>query len=275
MMIKSHFVEILVAALGGLLVGIGLLMEHFGDNKEWYEYKFLTETRRKSVKYIGEWFVIIGVGIEVAVAAITAEGERQMRQMVIKNDPKNLPIVSIIGRVSLVLQQPFDGFAANLNLPKKYIEPSLYSGSDRLPSTFPFLLSDDKELQKHEMVFLQFGKQTGESYDSEIPAIGQISAMVDIVSDSKTNSDDLGFEINLYPPADGSPVFNPNSVTFNELKYVHFSMRSSVPPPLKVVSGKIDLLINGFFPKSFLIRPQTNDNLLNVFAFETNGVSEN
>lgn len=72
---ESIFVEVVFAAIGGLLVVIGLLMEHFGD-MEWYEYKCLPEGRSKCIRYCGEWLVIIGVGIEVGVAVKTAIQER-------------------------------------------------------------------------------------------------------------------------------------------------------------------------------------------------------
>lgn len=84
---QSYFGEIILAGVGGLLVVIGLLMEHFGD-RDWYEYKRLPETRSKSLQFIGVWFVIIGVGVEVVVACITAKSEWQ-------NRPSNRPITSI------------------------------------------------------------------------------------------------------------------------------------------------------------------------------------
>lgn len=71
---QSYFGEIVVAGIGGLVVVIGLLMEHFGD-RDWYEYKHLPEVRSKSVRYIGEWLVIIGVLVEVVVACKTANDE--------------------------------------------------------------------------------------------------------------------------------------------------------------------------------------------------------
>jgi hypothetical protein len=95
----SYFAEIVVAGIGGLLVVAGLLMEHFGD-RDWYEYKCLPETRSKSLKWIGEWFVIFGVGVEVIVAGLTASAEWQTRQDVMKTAPRNQPLNSITAFVS-------------------------------------------------------------------------------------------------------------------------------------------------------------------------------
>src|SRR5665213_933756 len=90
MMAQSYFGEIVSAGIGGIVVVVGLLAEHFCD-QDWYEYKCLPETRRKSVKYTGEWFVIIGVSIEVIVGIGAAIDAWQ-------NDPLNEPI-SLISAV--------------------------------------------------------------------------------------------------------------------------------------------------------------------------------
>ena len=65
---------------------------------------------------------------------------------------------------------------------------------------------------------------------------------------------------------------NPNDVTFNELKFVQFEGlgKEEVQPPLRVIGGQIVLTVNGFWPKTFLIPPQTNQ-FWRVSCFETNG----
>jgi len=225
------------ACVGGAFIFIGLLLETLAEKDKFPSVDNFRKWKRR--KRCGEILVLIGVFIEIVSTgtfAIRGEFEsRQTNNRIKIADPRNLPIVSIIGRVCLVVQPPFRTFASNLNLPKRDGDPKSYAGSDRLPSSLPFLLSDDKELQKHETVFFQFGKRPGEDFDSEIPFLGQVSAMVDLVGVSITNVDNIGFEINLYPPADNAPVFNPNSVTFNNLKYLHFSLNNELPPPLKVV----------------------------------------
>jgi hypothetical protein len=95
-MTQSYFEEIVLAGFGGLLVVIGLLMEHFG-NRDWYEYKCLPEGRSKSLKWVGEWFVILGVGIEVLVACFTAANEWQ-------NRPSNKPIASISAKIEFIVR---------------------------------------------------------------------------------------------------------------------------------------------------------------------------
>lgn len=125
---QSMFVEILLAAIGGVFVVIGLLMEHFGD-RNWYEYKCLPEKRSKSLKWFGEWFVIFGVGIEVLVAAVTAYGERQKfiafkQQMdeaktnIAQIDWRKQPIYAFEATATLIVR-PLAGDAAGFeNLPK-------------------------------------------------------------------------------------------------------------------------------------------------------------
>ncbi len=108
---QSYFGEIILAGIGGLLVVIGLLMEHFGD-RDWYEFKHLSEKLSKSVKWIGEWFVIIGVGIEVVVACFTAASEWQ-------NRPSNKPISSISAQIEFIVRgtnPPVSSFTGQLAL---------------------------------------------------------------------------------------------------------------------------------------------------------------
>jgi hypothetical protein len=266
----------LAASIGGMIVFLGLWIEKEAEEEKKENFSDFAGDKRliKLKSEIGWWILMSGIFIEVVTAggfaAYDAVENKRTADKIRDADPRNLPIVSIIGSICIVVQPPFKSFATNLNLPKKYGDPQFYTGADGLPSVLPFLLSDDKELRKHEMVFFDFGEQPGEYLGNEIQVMGQVSAMVDIVSDSKTNEDNIGFEINLYPPTDNSPVFNPDSLTFNSLDFVHFSLREVLPPPLKIVGGKIELLINGFFPKSFPILPQTNENSLNVFCVETN-----
>lgn len=95
----SMFGEIVIAAIGGAIVVIGLLMEHFGE-KDWYK-DTSHFSRSKKIRFYGEWFVIIGVGIEVLVAGYTAVGEWELRQITLKNDPLKQPISEISAIVNI------------------------------------------------------------------------------------------------------------------------------------------------------------------------------
>lgn len=96
MMPQSYFGEIVLAGIGGIVVVVGLLAEHFCD-AGWYEYKCLPEARRKSVKYIGELFVIIGVGIEVFVGIHAAKDAW-------KNNPLKNPIANASATVRFLVK---------------------------------------------------------------------------------------------------------------------------------------------------------------------------
>ena len=179
-------------------------------------------------------------------------------------DPRNLPIVSIIGQIRVEVRSPFKDFAKNAG-----IQP-MYSDSD-LP------LSDQKELNKGEGVLFFFGKipvnpeiPSTEELGSDISVSGWVGSCRDVIPDSPTKPETIRFDIFLDSSRINAPVNNPTDLTFNSLKYVQFYLPyGEAVPPVMATSGRISLLINGFFPKTFLILPQTNQ-LFSVFAVQTN-----
>ena len=105
------FTEVVIAAIGGVIVVVGLLMEHFGE-KDWYKDSNHFD-KCKSIYKKGEWFVIAGVGIEVVVAILTAIGEWNLRQLAQKNDPLKQPVAQVsavvnilVNATNVVLRQP-------------------------------------------------------------------------------------------------------------------------------------------------------------------------
>src|ERR1700744_4877363 len=70
---QSIFVAVSAACFGGVFVAIGLLLETWAD-KKWFKNQKSHHYWECSKKF-GEWFVIIGVLIEVVVAGWTAKNE--------------------------------------------------------------------------------------------------------------------------------------------------------------------------------------------------------
>jgi hypothetical protein len=92
---------ITLAAIGGVIVLIGLLLEKFSE-KKWH--KNINDFRRcESRRCWGEWFVMAGILVEIIVAAFSANDAWQTRQMAIKNDPRNATISEISATAILVV----------------------------------------------------------------------------------------------------------------------------------------------------------------------------
>ncbi len=79
----SIFWVVVLAASGGILVFVGLLLERFSE-KDWN--KNVSDFRRcKSRKICGEWFVIAGIVVEIGVGILSAIDAWE-------NEPQNRPI---------------------------------------------------------------------------------------------------------------------------------------------------------------------------------------
>lgn len=98
------------AAAGGIIVFVGLLLEKFSEKKEWY--KNINHFRRCEFrKSLGEWLVIGGIFVEIAVAVAFAVNDWEME---IKNNPLKQPV----SQVSAILR--FEVSATNYD-PRKPI----------------------------------------------------------------------------------------------------------------------------------------------------------
>src|ERR1700722_10824026 len=82
----SLFWTIAIASLGGAIVFVGLLMEQLAE-KTWYSHANAFRLWKR-VNFIGEWLVIIGVGIEVYIGCKTAVDEW-------KNNPLKQPVSQV------------------------------------------------------------------------------------------------------------------------------------------------------------------------------------
>jgi hypothetical protein len=93
---------IVSAALGGIIVFAGLLLEKIA---EWKNEKF-GPPFFKPHKFMGEcgwWILMFGIAAEIVVAVWSANDAWQTRQMAIKNDPVNLPIKSMAVAARLLI----------------------------------------------------------------------------------------------------------------------------------------------------------------------------
>ena len=101
----SFFWTVLSAAIGGLIVFFGLVLEQLAE-KSWYA-SVRASKFWKSTKVAGEWLVLIGVGIEVMVAAVTAANEWG-------SDPLKKPIASASASASIVFLMAEKGISPNV-----------------------------------------------------------------------------------------------------------------------------------------------------------------
>ncbi|HSY43652.1 MAG TPA: hypothetical protein VK811_07045 [Candidatus Acidoferrum sp.] len=93
---NSLFWYVVFAGSGGVLVFVGLLAEQLAE-KKWF--KNIKSFRRwKYVKAFGEWLVIGGVFIEIAVAGVSAVNE-------FEDDPRNQTISSASAFVDLIITE--------------------------------------------------------------------------------------------------------------------------------------------------------------------------
>jgi hypothetical protein len=89
-----------------------------------------------------------------------------------------------------------------------------------------------------------------------------------IVDDSKPYVPNFFFVLHF----SGSSLWNPDSLTFNKLKFVQIEglgNAGEVQPPLEVIAGQIDFKVNLDWPKTFKFPKQTNQ-FWRVSSFERN-----
>lgn len=92
---QSYFWYIFWAAIGGVIVFFSLIMEQL-DERKWY--KSVSHLRRlKWIRCCGEYMLLVGIFIEIAVSVVLAKDEWA-------NNPANRPIESLRLNVYLVLE---------------------------------------------------------------------------------------------------------------------------------------------------------------------------
>jgi hypothetical protein len=264
--------EILIfggAAIGGVLVLIGLWMEYVSTDEKRYENVDIDGFRAlKSKEKRGEKLVMWGIILEIMVAVIFAgRDDWHVRQMDIANknaDPRNQPINAISGYA--IVEVRAKG-SREINLAKNLHQIL----EDRNGINFD-LTTSQKLQQNPEIIELLFGKSPTEAPlepPGSVVIVGWIDSVNTISDDSKPYVPNFGFVLHF----SGGSLWNRDAVTFNELKFVQIEglgNAGEVQPPLEVIGGQITLKVNLDWPKTFRIPKQTNQ-FWRVSSLETNG----
>jgi len=258
------------AAVGGAVVLVGLWMEWKShkdglDKTDWFAD---TKAFRKSKRRTGEILVMVGVGLEIVMATLFATldvcDKYKINKQAAASDPRNLPVNAVSGYAIIEVRAKGE---REINLAK-----NLHQILENREGINFDLTTSTKLEQNPESVLLFFGKSPLESLPQSTGAIeivGWIDSVNTIASDSKPYAPNLAFVLHFSQ----SDLFNKNSLTFNELKFVQIEglgNAGEVQPPLEVIGGQIDLRVNLDWPKTFLIPKQTNQ-FWGVSSFESDG----
>jgi len=248
--LRSEFVVFVLAALGGIVVIIGLWWEYKSTDETRYEKAEIDEFRSlKSLEKRGEKWVIAGIIIEVIVAVLFAWRDdwhiRQIETAQHNADPRNLPINSISGYGRIIVR------------PKQGAETQFAMS---LPQAFPDEEEQysDSEIKKNETALFIFGKSPINEPQNGAVKMGGVAQVVFIgtlagesigIKRSKPYSPNICFDLRF----DFGSVWNPNNVTINELKYVQIEYIGNglIAPPSEVIGGKFVVFANKNWPKTF------------------------
>lgn len=260
------------AAFGGGVLIWGLVLEWRQEKRserDWFSnINDFRNSKQKSKQ--GEKWVIAGVAIEVVVAVVFAVTDVCEKYKINANaaahDPANLPIERISGYAKIEVWPPYPNFARNLRLNGLY-------------GDFPEEISDPKELQNDEVVELGFGTHPYADSASEIDFNGWIGSKRELLIDHANNVHKIRFDVFFDTTNSGFPswvALNPHGVTFNELKFVGFSLRDVMPPPIQIATGVVTISVNHVgngvkLEKTFFISAQTNLTKPIGFGFENDG----
>ncbi len=263
--LKSEFWIAGIAAAGGIIVLIGLWKEYVSTDEKRYEKTDIKGFRLlKALEKRGEIWVMVGIVIEIAVAVGFAwRDDWHIRQMEIANknaDTRNLPIKSISGYARVVVR-------LSGNREMKLAGDLHETGPNSEP------LFSNVEMNKSETVLLVFGKHSNSDSEeglAEMGIVGQVVFVGRIGARHPIYDPNICFDL-IFDSTKQPNFWNPNDVTFNELKFVQIEGlgKDELQLPIEVIEGRIVLSVNGFWPKTFLIPQQTNQ-FWRVSSFETN-----
>jgi len=146
--LKSEVLVFIFAAIGGIVVIIGLWWEYKATDESRYENAGIDEFRSlKSLEKKGEKWVIFGIVIEVIVAvAFACRDDWHIRNIEKNSDPLNLPISQVFAILKLEVKGTnlfspspnflYDGSSSIEMMVTNIYAPSL-GGIGFFPSAFP------------------------------------------------------------------------------------------------------------------------------------------
>jgi hypothetical protein len=227
------------ATIGGIAVFIGLLLEKFA---EWMDDRFLGGTHKphKTLESVGWCILMLGIFVEIAVAAWSANDAWQTRQMAIKSDPLNRPISEISATVSIRM---------------KYFTNELPRWRSSAVAWLTFPGTNFHELHG----FLQqFELLQSEDFATEISVNAKthetskryiLHFHVNDLAESRFH------DIVVHPsPGVLVPAPTPKDV-INRVPVVQIDAKF-IPHDAEVAGGSVTLLMNGNIPRYFEILPQ-------------------
>jgi len=255
-----------LALIGGVLVLAGLWKEHKSE-KPWYSN--LSDLRARKLRAECGWKMVMwGIFIETVIGAAFVANDVwdiwHINNKAASADTRNLPIKFISGYARIEVQPHGEReiqFVKNLH--------------QTLPNDEPVF--SNEEMNKSEGALLIFDTLPNNDPETGIAEMGieaQVVFLGTVVSNNLPYVPNICFDLTFDSRAGRTGdvgLWNPNAVTFNELKFVQIEGlgNNEVQPPLEVIGGEIVVCVNGSWQKTFLIPPQTNQ-FWRVSSFETN-----
>jgi hypothetical protein len=239
------------AAIGGAFVFVGLLMEQAAE-KSWF--KNIGQFHlMKWIKCSGEWFVIIGVGIEVFIAVLTAIDERKTWQKANEADLHNQAIFALSG-YAMVLMMPddtneFDKALATIEEP-----PSLFK--------FRSPASGNSDVNGISLMFgsaTEIATSTGDGTAFFFPP-DNVSETISTYGGERLLRFDIYF-------GENQDSFQNRFLTPSKLDAVNISL----PMGGEIVNGKVEISIDHDFIKRVFNVPRQTSFGTSVSCIESNG----
>ena len=245
---QSYFWPVIFASIGGGIVVVGLVLELLAE-KKWF--KTLRSMRFwNSAKTWGEWFVIVGICIEIADAGWTAYEISNVNA----NSWQNKPIYAFSARATVIVR-PFEPVENLENLPRN-LPTWLLDAGLRLPKNgngqrIDLTIGDAKQL-------------ADESWAGHAAQVFSDNVSESLVTNLNSNAEALRFDIFFDEHSDNFFIgnFKPNEISGIELL---------LPLRCEVLAGKIEMVIDGGLTNRNFDIPQQKSLVHEISSFETNG----
>ena len=242
--LRSELWIAVVAALGGAIVFIGLLMEYISTDEKRYEKADINGFRQlKSLEKMGEKWVMFGIVVEIAVAIGFAwRDDWHIRQIEIaqqKADPHNLPIKSLTA-YAMVEVRPLQALLDVGNL-----AVNVGAKNVRLKN----------QTEKKLTAYLEVGRSR-EMSSTNWDNWGKTEVFSENVSPSVEIDPAIGNEqllrFDIYFDGNSDHFFNLDKLSANDVDAIAIAL----PIHCEIVDGKIEMTINDSIEKKFQIPKQ-------------------